>query len=128
MKNILLLALALFFSCKNSQVSTAEEISIDAIAKKELKTAYERKDLGEYSLCYSVSKMPTEKRKTVVVINNTNGLVLFGPKSMNADVDWHAEGRLIIKEYPEVIKDKNSDETFTYYYDVLKKKKVSTKL
>ena len=84
--------------------------------------------MGEYSLCYSVNKAPTEKRKTVIVVNNTNGLVLFGPKNMNADVDWHTEGQLIIKEYPEVIKDKNSDEAFTYYYDVLKKKKVPSKL
>lgn len=91
---------------------------------EQLGEKYERKDNGDLALCYSMEN-EISKWKNVVVINKKSGELIYGPQKLNADVDWHSEDRLIIKEYPEVIKDKNSTSTFTYYYDLVAKKRIS---
>ena len=85
---------------------------------------FERKDNGTLSLCYSTDKVGS-KWKSVVVINNENGKLIYGPLKLNADVSWHTEERLLIKEYPEIIKDPNSTNSFTYYYDLVMKKRIT---
>lgn len=110
-------------SCKNGEKSTSR-LSVDEIAIAQLGKNYERKDNGTLSLCYSVDRAGN-KRKNVVVIDTENGALLFGPQKLNADVGWFSEKRLIIKEYPEVIKDQTSTNNFTYYYDLVAKKRIT---
>ena len=74
MKNILLLALAVFFSCKNSQVSTVGEFSIEAIAKKamERKTgARGLRSIMEAVLLDTMYRIPSEEGVTKVVVDGT---------------------------------------------------------
>lgn len=122
----MILFLVALLGCKNSQ-GNLSPISVDEIAKQEIGDDFERIDRGDFSLCMSISKSISEKRKTVLVVNKTNGDIQFGPERMNADVHWHTDTQLVIQEYPEVIQDKNSSKTFVYYYDILLKKKIEAK-
>lgn len=124
MRIIVPLLIIVLFSCKNSEKSTSGSPSIEKVAISQLGETYERKDNGDLALCYSAEN-DIGKWKNVVVINMKNGELIYGPQKLNGDVDWHSKDRLIIKEYPEVIKDKTSTSTFTYYYDLITKKKVS---
>lgn len=118
-----LLTIALF-SCKNSEKSVSQDASINKVVVEQLGANFERKDNGELTLCYSVENA-ISKWKNVIVINKKSGELIYGPKKLNADVDWYSKDRLIIKEYPEVIQDKTSTSTFTYYYDLIAKKRIS---
>ena len=124
MRIIVPLLIITLFSCKNSEKSTANQISIDKVVAEQLGKNFERKDNGDFVLCYSVEN-GVSRWKNIVVINKTNGELVYGPEKLNADVDWHSKDRLIIKEYPEVIQDKTSTNTFTYYYDLIAKKRIS---
>lgn len=124
---ILPLLLVVAISCKNSESSKSQPISVDDIVLAELGQKFERKDKGDHSLCYTINKS-TSKRKTAVVVNLKTGKIVYGPEKLNADIDWFSDTQLVIREYPEVIKDANSTDTFTYYYDIIQQKKVSDKL
>ncbi len=111
------------FACKSNEKSTAQTISIEKIATTQLGAKFERKDNGDLSLCYSLEN-EISKWKNVIVIDRSSGELIYGPKKLNADVDWHSTEQLVIKEYPEVIEDKTSNSTFTYYYDLIAKKRI----
>jgi len=84
--------LTIFFAfCgrKNSQGSLTS-IAVDEIVRQEIGDNFERKDRKEYSLCILVSKKTSERWRTILVVNKNNGAIEYGPKKMNADVDWHA--------------------------------------
>ena len=127
MKIFLPLLLVVAISCKNSESSKSPSISADEIISTQLGEKYERKDQGDYSLCYTVTKS-TSKRTTALVVNIKTGKIVYGPEKLNADIEWDSDTMLKIKEYPEVIVDKTSTDTYTYYYDIIQQKKVSNKL
>lgn len=114
-------------SCKNTENKKSQPMAISEIVTTQLGEKFERKDRGEFALCYSLNKT-SSKGKTIIVVNMTTGKVIYGPEKLNADVEWSSDTQLLIKEYPEVIQDKNSSETYAYYYDIIEQKKVSEKL
>ena len=119
----LIIGLLFIASCKSSESESKQTQSVEDIISKQLGTSIERKDNGDLALCYSKNKS-LDKWKTVLVINHKSGEIIYGPKKMNADVDWHSENMLRIKEYPEVIQDQNSTNSFVYYYDLISQKKM----
>ena len=116
----------LFFSCKNSESNNSQVLSVNEIALGKLGEKFERKDNGDYSLCFT-SEESGSGWKNTIVIHKKNGELVYGPKKINADIDWFTKSRLIIREYPEVIENKNSTNTFIYYYDLLADKRVEAK-
>ena len=93
MRKIALLIIIIALSCKNSESNTSQTISVDEIAATQLGQNFERKDNGDYSLCYSVDK--STKRKTAIVVDQQTGKLVYGPKKINADIDWFSATRLI---------------------------------
>lgn len=120
------LCLFLVCSCKTSESnSKSSAIAVDKIAKENLGDSFERTDKGKFALCVTPSDNQRNWR-TVVVINTETGELTYGPERMNADVSWHSETQLRIREYPERIEDVSSSDTFMYIYDLIEKRKITT--
>ncbi len=127
-KQTLLIALIVLISCKNSQQTSQEYPDVSDVIIEKLGTKFEKIDRGDLALCYTSDKKELTNRRTVLVINTKTSKILYGPEKLNAEVKWHSDRKLLIKETPEVIGDKQSSNTHAYIYNLDTNKKESINL
>lgn len=118
LKQTLLITLIVLMSCKNSQQAPQEAPDVRDVIVEKLGSKFEKIDRGELSLCYTTDKKTLTNWRTVLVINTETSTILYGPEKLNAKVSWYADRKLLIKETPEVINDKQSSDTYTYIFNL----------
>ena len=119
MNKLFLLLTVVCMACQSQKASTS---NLDAKADSILGQAYERLDNEDYVL-YVTKEDVSTTRKTFLVLSQSSGEVVYGPQKLSGNVSWHTNSVLKIQEYPEVIQDRQSKDTFTYYFDVITKQR-----
>ena len=127
LQKTLIIGLLVFFSCKNAKNVSQDSINYTNVIEQHLGNNYERADRLHLALCYTVDKKNMTNWRTVMVIDTTNAAILYGPEKINGKISWHEDRKLLIKETPEVIKDKQSTETYSYIYNLDTKEKESSR-
>ncbi|MDW3192496.1 MAG: hypothetical protein R8G66_09025 [Cytophagales bacterium] len=125
LKQIPIIALIVLMSCKGSEKGQQQDINPRDVIIEQLGNKFEKIDRGDLSLCFTVNKQTLTNRKTVLVINNKNAAIIYGPEKLNAKVSWHSDRKLLIQETPEVIQDKQSSNTTSYIFNLDTKEKES---
>lgn len=100
-------------------------MDLNVLLEETLGDSYEKVDQGTLSLCFTVDKKNMSSWKTILVIDMSSSEIIYGPKKLNAKVSWYADRKLLIKEYPEVIEDKQSTDSFSYIFNLDTKEKES---
>ncbi|MFT4737467.1 MAG: hypothetical protein ACI8QD_000904 [Cyclobacteriaceae bacterium] len=137
MHRFLIILLLLTVACKGTKqtsndkgtfpedsASIVEELLINNLGKN-----YECQVRNKRSLCTSaILKNPSENWPTILVIDHNTSKILYGPEKTNSNISWHSDEVLKMIEKPEFIKNKQSAETFTYYYNLNTKRKAKASL
>ncbi|SNS44806.1 hypothetical protein SAMN05421640_0185 [Ekhidna lutea] len=118
MNKFILICILCFFSCSVQKNSTDP---FDKTLQEELGENFSRIPQGEYVLCRSDGKL--SQHKTFLVYKKSSEEIIYGPIKLNGDINWASSTELLIKEYPEVIENKQGSSTYTYYYNLLTGKK-----
>ena len=134
-KQTIFVALIVLMSCKNSQQTPSnsqqqpnELPEVQAVIVEKLGEKFNQIERGDLSLCFTIDKKAMTNWRTFLVINHKTGAIIYGPKKLNAKISWHSDRKLLIKETPEVIKDKGSTETFKYIFNLDTQEKESSNL
>ncbi|MFZ9044643.1 MAG: hypothetical protein ACO2ZZ_02180 [Cyclobacteriaceae bacterium] len=122
-QKFLFLCLLFVFGCKNSKQVTSEIIDYSQTIIDNLGNSYEKVEREGLLLCYTADKKNSTSWRTVLVLDTTNGKLVYGPEKLNARVSWHSNRKLLIQESPEVISDKQSSESYNYVFDIDTKQK-----
>jgi hypothetical protein len=124
-------------SCKGTKQSSIKDIGqpevsssiIEELLITNLGKNYECQARNQFSLCTSVDlKNTKEIWPTILVIDHNSSEILYGPEKTNSSISWYSDEVLKIIEKPEIIRNKQSAETFTYLYDLITKRKAKASL
>ena len=102
----------LFSACKTTAPNKGSEPSknLGEVASELVGGDYTSTSSGDYFLVTSNEKFPGDYNRIFAVLDAKSNEVVYGPEKVKGEVSWHAEGEVLIKEFPEIIEDKNSNE------------------
>ena len=125
MNKLVFVLLILIIACKSSDQAAKSRPEIDSIIEANLGSKYERIDRGEMALCQSIDVETNGTWRTILVVDLVTGQLIHGPERVNGVVSWHTDGQLLIREFTEVIRDKQSGSEGGYIFDLKTKQRVS---
>ncbi|WP_370088285.1 hypothetical protein [Ekhidna sp.] len=117
MKNFFLVLAIASCSIQKGNDATFYKYLLNTLGKD-----FKKAERGEYVLCQSALDL-SNPYKTFLVYHSNSNEVVYGPKKLNADIEWESDSELIIREYPETIQNKQDGEKSIYYYNLITGKK-----
>lgn len=114
--------MSLFFwtSCKNQEKSPTK--SIQEAIQSHLGEKYEKSEKDLFALYHAELANGYIR---FLILDGTNQKITYGPTEINGMVTWSNDSTLKVQETPEVITDKNTQQSFSYYIDAQTGKKTT---
>lgn len=111
----------LLISCKTTDNQTKNNYEFDLdtyeVASSKNYTLYFKTDLNSLNSALI-------KKTEILVLDNKDQSLAYGPEQVQGSVEWYDENQLIVKEYPERVKDQLKPDHFIYYIHIPTTKKV----